>query len=47
MDKLEDKILQHIISGGDAGDRDIAKEISNDPSFDASDFDLLNKISNG
>ncbi len=46
MDKLEDKILQHIISGGAAGDRGIAKEISDDPSFDESDFDLLNKIWN-
>ncbi len=46
MSKLEDKILQYIISGRASADKDIDKEIREDPSFDQADFDLLNKIWN-
>ncbi|NND34498.1 MAG: FecR domain-containing protein [Saprospiraceae bacterium] len=44
MDKLEDKILQYIISGEASRNDAIDKEIIDDPSFDQADFDLLNKI---
>lgn len=46
MDKFKEKILQYIISGKAAKDNAIDMEISNDPSFDESDFQLLNKIWN-
>jgi hypothetical protein len=44
MNRLEDKILQYIISGKAAEGHAIDKEIHEDPSFDQTDFDLLNKI---
>lgn len=44
MDRLEDKILQYIISGKAAEDNAIDKEIREDPSFYQADFDLMNKI---
>ena len=46
MDKLEDKILQYIISGEAARSDAIDKEIIDDPSFDKQEFDLLTKIWN-
>ncbi|MCB0665347.1 MAG: FecR domain-containing protein [Saprospiraceae bacterium] len=47
MNRLEEKILQYIISGRAAEDDAIDREIREDPSFDQSDFDLLNKIWTG
>ena len=44
MSQLEDKILQYIISGEASEGKRIEKEISNDPSFDQADFDLMQKI---
>lgn len=44
MNRLEDKILQYIISGKAAEDDAIDKEIREDPSFDLDDFELLEKI---
>lgn len=44
MSQLEDKILQYIISDEASEGKSIAKEISNDPSFDQADFDLMQTI---
>jgi hypothetical protein len=44
MKRLEDRILQYIISGKATEDHAIDKEIRRDPSFDQTDFDLLAKI---
>lgn len=44
MSQLEDRILQYIISGEASEGKGIEKEISNDPSFDQADFDLMQKI---
>ncbi|MBK8504760.1 MAG: FecR domain-containing protein [Saprospiraceae bacterium] len=47
MNRLEDKILQYIISGKVTEDHAIDKEIREDPSFDQTDIDLLNRIWSG
>ncbi|MCB0688191.1 MAG: FecR domain-containing protein [Saprospiraceae bacterium] len=44
MDRLEDKILQYIISGKAGGDDALEREIREDPSFDSSEYELLKKI---
>ncbi len=44
MKRIEDKILQYIISGKASGGEAPGKEIRKDPSFNSDEFDLFQKI---
>jgi len=44
MKRIEDKILQYIISGRTSGSEGSEKELRKDPSFNSDEFDLFQKI---